>query len=247
MIILKPLIFEQFPEIIFGFSTKIGLERKKPYYFNLSKSVDDDENIVEENRKSFFSSLNIKSENIIYQKQIHSNKVTYVSKAGYFGERDALITDKPNLALTISTADCTPVFIYDKENKIIAGVHSGWRGTEKKILLETINKLKSDFNSQPENLYVYIAPSISQEKYEVGPEVAEKFEDKYLLSINGKIYLNVAGVNYDILINFGLPKSNIQYSQLCSFKMKNLLHSYRRDGLYSGRSLGVIALKEINV
>ena len=109
-------------------------------------------------------------------------------KLGNIGEGDALITDKPNLALTISTADCTPVFIYDKENKVIAGVHSGWRGTEKKILLETLKKLKSDFNSQPENLYVYIAPSISQEKYEVGPEVAEKFEDKYLFSTNGKIY-----------------------------------------------------------
>ncbi len=180
MIILKPLIFEQFPEIIFGFNTKIGLDRTEPYFFNLSKSVNDEEKMVDENRKSFFSSLNIKSENIVYQKQIHSSKVSYVSKAGNIGEGDALITDKPNLALTISTADCTPVFIYDKENKVIAGVHSGWRGTEKKILFETLKKLKSDFNSQPENLYVYIAPSISQEKYEVGPEVAEKFEDKYL-------------------------------------------------------------------
>ena len=246
MIILKPLIFEQFPEIIFGLNTKIGLNRKEPYFFNLSHSVDDDEKMIEKNRKSFFSSLNVKSDNIVYQKQIHSSKVSYVSKAGNIGEGDALITDKPNLALTISTADCTPVFIYDKENKVIAGVHSGWRGTEKKILLETLKKLKSDFNSDPENLYVYIAPSISQEKYEVGPEVAEKFEDKYLLNTNGKIYLDVAGINYDILINFGFEKGNIQYSQLCSYKMKNLLHSYRRDGLHSGRSLGVIAMKAIN-
>ncbi len=246
MIILKPLIFEQFPEIIFGFNTKIGLGRKEPYFLNLSHSVSDDEKIVDENRKFFFNSINLKPDNIVYQKQIHGNKVTYVSEPGNVGESDSLITDKPNLGLTISTADCTPIFIYDKENNVIAGVHSGWRGTVKKILLETLEKLKSDFNSKPENLYVYIAPSISQEKYEVGIEVAEKFEDKYLFRTNDKIYLDVAGVNYDFLINFGLIKSNVQYSQLCSYKMENLLHSYRRDGLHSGRSLGVIAMKDIN-
>ena len=84
MIILKSLIFEQFPELIFGFNTKIGLDRTEPYYFNLSKSVNDEEKIVDENRKSFFSSLNIKSENIVHQKQIHSSKVSYVSKAGQY-------------------------------------------------------------------------------------------------------------------------------------------------------------------
>ncbi len=246
MIILKPLIFEQFPEIIFGFNTKIGLNRKEPYYFNLSHAVSDKKEIVDENRNRFFAALKLDENKIVYQKQIHSNIVSYASKPGNIGESDALITDIPNLALSISTADCTPIFIYDKKNKVIAGVHSGWRGTAQKILLETLNRLKSDFNSECENLYVYIAPSISQEKYEIGSEVAEKFDDKYLLITNDKIYLNVAGVNYDILLNFGVKKSNIQFSNLCSYKMKNLLHSYRRDGLHSGRTLAVIAMKDLN-
>ncbi len=145
MIILKPLIFEQFPEIIFGFNTKIGLDRIEPYHFNLSKSVNDEEKIVEENRNSFFTSINLKPDNIVYQKQIHSSKVTYVSAPGNAGESDALITDKRDLGLAISTADCTPNFIYDKKNKVIAGVHSGWRGTEKKILFETLKEIKIGF------------------------------------------------------------------------------------------------------
>ncbi len=243
MIILKPIIFEQFPKIIFGFSSKVGLGRKAPYYFNLSHSVNDDKKNVDENRCNFFGALNLKMENIVFQKQTHSNTVTYVSKPGNIGESDALITDKKNLALTISTADCVPIFIYDDKNKIISGVHSGWRGTEQKILLKVLQKLHNDFNSSPENLYVYIAPSISQINYEVGSEVAEKFDDKFLLYADGKIFLNVAGINYDILLDFGVKKNNIQFSNLCSYKMKNLLHSYRRDGLYSGRTLGVIALK----
>lgn len=243
MLILKSILFEKFPEIIFGFSTKIGVDRKSPYYFNLSLSVGDDEKIVNKNRELFFNKLGLKIENIAFQKQVHGNEISFVTGGGISGESDALITDKKNLGLAISTADCTPIFIFDKQNKIIAGIHSGWRGTERKILLKVLNKLKNDFNSSPENLIVYIGPSISQKNYEVGKEVAQKFDKKYLIPKSEKFLLNVAGINYDYLLSFGVPKENIQFSSLCTFDAKNLLHSYRRDGIKSGRALGVIAIK----
>lgn len=243
MLILKSFLFEKFPEIIFGFSTKIGENKKPPYYFNLSLSVGDEEKIVNKNRENFFNKLGLKSENVAFQKQVHGNEISFVTKGGISGESDALITDKRNLGLAISTADCVPVFIFDKKNKIIAGVHSGWRGTEKKILVKVLNKFKNDFNSSSDNLIVYIGPSISQKNYEVGEEVAEKFDKKYLIPKSGKYLLNVAGINYDFLLDFGVPKENIQISSLCSFDAKNLLHSYRRDGIKSGRALGVIAMK----
>ena len=57
MEILQAKIFQNYPEIIFGFSTKIGLNRKEPFYFNLSLSVGDDRNIVKENRMAFAKEL----------------------------------------------------------------------------------------------------------------------------------------------------------------------------------------------
>jgi purine-nucleoside/S-methyl-5'-thioadenosine phosphorylase / adenosine deaminase len=244
MLILKSSLLSRFHEVIFGFSTKIGADRKSPYFFNLSHSVEDDEQVVKENRELFFNSLGLGMDSVALQKQIHSSIVTYVDRPGVCSESDAMITDKVGLGLAISTADCTPIFIFDKKNKIIAGVHSGWRGTEKKILLKTLDKLKEEFNSSPEDLIAYLGPSISQENYEVGGEVAEKFDEKYLKPAKEKFLLDVAHVNYDILINFGLKSENIQASGLCNYKMKNLLHSYRRDGKNSGRALGVIALKD---
>lgn len=244
MLIIKPRIFEDYPEIVFGFNTKLGNEREAPYFFNVSYSVNDDDNSVTQNRELYFNALGLSSGSIAFQKQVHGNNVTYVDKAGNCGDSDAMITDKKGLGLAISTADCAAIFIYDKLNKIIAGVHSGWRGTEKKILLATLNKLKAEFNSRSENIVAYIAPSIGQKNYEVGAEVACLFDNKYLIPSGEKYLLDVAGANYDMLKEFGLQEENIEKSSLCSYELKELLHSYRRDGLKSGRALGIIALKK---
>lgn len=243
MFIIKPYIFNKFPEIVCGFSTKVGLNRKAPYFFNLSHSVGDDEKVVNENREAFFNYFGLSSDNISLQRQIHSDIVTVIDSPGICGESDAMITDKTNLGLVISAADCTSVYIYDYKLKVIAAIHSGWRGTKLKIVDKTLQILMNDFNCKPENLFVYIGPSISQANYEVGKEVAEQFNGKYIRLINNKFYLDVAGANYDMLINRGIPFSHIQKSNLCTYEYNELLHSYRRDGVKSGRSLGLIAIK----
>ncbi len=244
MFIIKPYIFNKFPEIICGFSTKVGLNRKAPYFFNLSLSVDDDSNLVKENREAFFNYFGLTSSQIAFQRQIHSDIVKVVNSAGVCGESDAMITDQKNLGLVISAADCTSIYIYDYKTKVIAAIHSGWRGTKEKIVDKTLQILFSDFNCKPENLFAYLGPSISQANYEVGKEVAEQFNGKYVKLINNRFYLDVSGANYDMLIERGIPTANIQKSKLCTYEFNELLHSYRRDGVKSGRSLGLIAIKK---
>ncbi len=243
MYILKPYIFEKHPEIIFGFSTKVSEDAKPPYYFNLSYSVGDDKNIVDKNRKDFFESLGLSVENVGYQRQIHSDIIQVIECGGDNGASDALITNKKNLGIAIAVADCTPIFIYDKKNKVIAAVHSGWKGTEQKILLKTLNKFHNEFKSNPENMICYIGPSISQANYEVGSEVAELFDKSFSKPNGEKFLLDISGINYKILLDFGISINQIQKSELCTFEFESLLHSYRRDGNLSGRALGVIAIK----
>jgi YfiH family protein len=243
LFIIRPYIFNKFPEIVCGFSTKIGLNRKTPFYFNLSLSVGDDENIVNQNREAFFNQLGLSSENVAFQRQTHSDIITVVDKPGVCGESDAMITASENLGLAISAADCTSVYIYDFKLKVIAAIHSGWRGTKSEIVSKTLHILFEKFNCRAENLFAYIAPSISQANYEVGKEVAEQFDKKYLRYINNKFFLDVAGANFDMLVNNGVKTSHIQKSELCTFEYSELLHSYRRDGLKSGRSLGIICMK----
>ncbi len=244
MIILKSAIFKQFPDIIFGISTKKWNGETAPYFFNLSLSIGDDKAKVKKNREIFFSSLGLRYDQIAFQKQTHSDIVTYIDKPGFSGESDAIITDKKNIGLAVSVADCTPIFIYEKEKQFIAGVHSGWRGTQKQILRLAIEKMISEFDCKPENLFVYVGPSISQKNYEVGGEVAELFDSKYITMKDDKFFLDVKSVNYDILKTFNIPDNQIQVSNLCTYGMKNFLHSYRGDKEISGRAYGVIALKD---
>ncbi len=243
MYILKPYIFNKHPEIVFGFSTKVSLGVEPPYYFNLSYSVGDVKAVVDKNRKDFFEALKLKIENVGYQRQVHSDIVQVIECGGDNGVSDALITNKKNIGLAVTIADCTPIFIYDKINKVIAAVHSGWRGTEQKILNKTLENLKKNFSSIPENLIIYIGPSISHANYEVGSDVAEKFDSNFVFRKDGKVFLDVSGINYKLLLDFGIPKNQIQKSILCTYEFKDLLHSYRRDGSISGRSIGVIAIK----
>ncbi len=244
MLILKPHIFNEFPEIIFGFSTKCSTDYKPPYYFNLSLSVGDVKERVLNNRELFFKAIGLSMDRAAFQKQVHGDIVTYVEAPGNIGESDAMITNKTGVAISISTADCTAVFLYDVKRKIIAAVHSGWRGTQQRITEKTVRRLKVDFGSDPSDLFAYLAPSISRPNYEVGKEVAELFDAVYLDKIGDKFLLDVAAANYDMLIGEGIPPYQVQRSGLCSFEYDELFHSYRRDGKLSGRAIGVIAMRD---
>lgn len=244
MKIIRSKIFEKYSEISFAFSTKIGLNREAPFYFNMSKSVGDDNNIVEENRIQFYSSIGLTSSQIAFQKQVHGSEISIVERPGLQGTSDAMITKQKNIGLAISTADCTPIFIYDPVKKIIAAIHSGWRSTKEKIVEKTLQKLSSDFHSNPADLLVYIGPSISQKNYEVSNEFENHFDKKYLIEKNDKYLLDLKSANADMLIEFGIIRENLEIGELCTYE-SDFLHSYRRDGKISGRAFGVIALREL--
>ncbi|MGD8781857.1 MAG: peptidoglycan editing factor PgeF [Ignavibacteria bacterium] len=244
MVIVKSSLFNNYEEIRFGFSTKIGLNRKPPFNFNLSRSVGDDDKIVDENRDAFLSCLGIEKENLVLQKQVHGEKIQIIDHCGFTGESDALITNKTNHALVISSADCPAIFIFDKTKKVIAAVHSGWRSTEKRILEKTLLKLKEEFDCNPNDLYSYISPSISQKNYEVGHEVSENFNEKYLRKSGGNFLLDLRKANKDMLLNFAIPESQIEVSELCTFESSQFLHSYRREGKVSGRAVGILMIED---
>jgi YfiH family protein len=211
----------------------------------MSLSVGQNKQIVLHNRKAFFRELGLIIKNVAYQKQVHGDCILVASKGGLIGESDAMLTTIPNLGLAISTADCNAIFIYDKKEKLVVGIHSGWRGTVKKIVKKTFRFMIDSYNSRPENLFVFFAPSISQKNYEVGIEVADQFSDKYILKKNNKLFLDITQINYDMITEFDIPKNQIERSELCSYDTE-YLHSYRREGEISGRALGVIALKKID-
>lgn len=243
MILTKPRIFYQFPELAFGLNQKSNHNIKDRFQFNMSKSIGDSEDTVLSNRASLFNKLGLNLKNVIIQKQTHSDTVNIVDKFTEDLEGDALITKSTNLGLTVSTADCTNIYLYDSENIIIAAVHSGWMGTEKRILEKTLHILFDKFKSDPNNIYAFFGPSICQENYEVGKEFENKFDSKYMLPNANKFHLDLKTANKDMLLANGITGAHIEMSEICSYGNHNY-HSYRRDKNKSGRALGVLAIME---
>ncbi len=242
MKIIYSNIFNQYPEIKFGFSTKQGGVSPPPYYMNLSTNVGDSGENVKKNREIFFGALGIGLENITIQGQVHSTNIKYISTPGYVKNCDCLYTDKKNNFLVISGADCITIFLYEPHKKVIAGIHSGWKGTYGKILTKAVKELQRKFSIDVSELKIYIGPSISQDCYEVGEEVAELFEDDIQYFKNGKYHLDLKKSNTNQLLKLGAKIDNIEVSGYCTYKDKDLFHSHRRDKGKTGRMFGVIGM-----
>ncbi len=241
--IISCSLFKKFPELVFGFSTRTGGVSPGPYGLNLSISVGDDLENVKLNREIFFKQLGIKQEEITFQKQIHSSFISYSEKPQHFDGCDAIYTDKKNNFLAVSVADCIPVFLYDPQKKIIGAIHSGWKGTHSKILSFTIKELIKKFDVDVSKLVAFIGPGISQEHYEVGADVGKLFSEDVLYERNRKYFLDLKKDNYLQLLKEGVKTENIEISDLCTFREKDLLHSFRRDKDMSGRMMGVIGMR----
>ena len=242
MKIIRSNLFSKYPELTFGFSTKPGGVSPEPYCLNLGLNTGDEHENVLRNRKLFFDAIGVSENEVSLQKQVHSTVVKYSPSPQHLGECDALFTDKQKNFLAVSVADCVPVFLYDPLKKVVAGIHSGWKGSAGKILTLTINELQERFDVEPSQLIAYIGPCISAKNYEVGKEVADMFEDDFVILAGEKFYLDLKKQNYSQLIQCDLHSDNIEVSDHCTYDEADLFHSYRRDREKSGRMFGVVGI-----
>lgn len=242
MQIIKSKILRDFPELIHGISTKPG--GSPPFCNNLSRHVGDDENNVRRNRDKFFGSLGIDQAQLVHANQIHSDNISIVAGPGLYKETDGLITSEKNLFLIISVADCLPVIVYDSKKHIIANIHAGWRGTQKKIVKHAVEIFTDRLGSDPADLKVFLGPCISGKNFEVGRDVAELFEPLFIENRRGKYYADLLNNNLNQLASMGVKHDNTEVCGLCTYENQTLLHSYRRDRERSGRMFAVIGMKQ---
>lgn len=239
-VVIKSFLLSKFSEIVHGFSTKVG--SVNDFNFNIGNTATNIDDEIKRNREIFFNSLGINKDRVAYQQQVHSDKFTIVEKPELIHENDALITSKRNLFLVVTVADCIPILFYDKTNQIVGVIHSGWRGTYNQIVKKTIHYAISNLSLDRENTFFYFGPSICSQCFEVDEDVAMLFNSKFVKKKEKKFTVNLPKINFQYLLELGIKESNIQISHLCTFELKNLFHSYRRDKKKSGRMFGVIGI-----
>jgi YfiH family protein len=92
---------------------------------------------------------------------------------------DGLITQQPGILIGVQTADCVPVLVADRNRKVVAAFHAGWRGTVKRIVENGIGRMRLEFGSRPQDLIAAIGPAIGPCCYSVGEEILSEFESQF--------------------------------------------------------------------
>lgn len=234
--------FDLFPFVRAAFSTRIGGISEAPFdRLNLGMTTGDTEENVTVNRNRFFHALGIDPGSVVVQRQVHDTHSEYVDRSCLLESTDAAYTDQPNVFLTVSAADCVPVLFVEPQKKIVGVIHAGWKGTQKEIVYQTIEKVKKQYNMDGTHITAVIGPSISVNRYEVGEEVAGQFDPAFVVrdGVN-KPHLDLWKANQAQLKKAGVVNTFV--SGYCTFDRQDLFFSHRGSGGRSGRMLGVIGI-----
>jgi YfiH family protein len=165
------------------------------------------------------------------------------------GDADALVTDRPGVAVAIATADCVPILLAAPEAGVVAAVHAGWRGTVASIAAVGVRALV-ERGARPEQIHAALGPSIGACCYEIEREIAERFANDLGDRIwsawrdgerPGKGYLDLRTVNALVLEDAGVPAPAIERVGPCTYCGDGPFASFRREGAAAGRQLSWIA------
>ena len=224
----------------------------------LEKAINDYINICNE--------LNINYLNIIKTNQEHTNNVKIVNEKinidnmdinlEQYNNTDGLITNKQNLILSTTNADCILMIFFDPITRTIANIHSGWKGTLQRISVKVVEKMINEFKCDPKDIIFCICPSIRKCHFEVDQNVKEMFEKEFVdLQINKrtdiiekqkeqeKWNIDTVLINNIILKEKGLKQENIIDCGICSVCNSDLIHSYRVEKQGYGLGTALVSLK----
>jgi len=224
-----------------GFFTRRGGVSRGPFAsLNVGLRSGDDPALVAENRARIAQALGVAPERLVTVRQVHGTEVVVVD--GTFGPEDApaadaLVVERPGLAIGVTTADCAPVLLFDPFGPRAAAVHAGWRGLAAGILRRTV-AFMAKLGSRPHELRAAVGPCIGARSYEVGPEVREAFlaadpahAGDFSPGAGDRFLFDLAAAARRQLLAAGLEPGRVEVMGLDTFAREDLFFSYRRARL----------------
>ncbi len=208
--------------------------RTNPNSSDVKNNLSQINEILDLTPKVLFNGLQTHSSNVESLFDLNQGEANEIGRV--LPNTDGLITNREDVILFTTYADCTPIILFDHIKAVHANIHSGWKGTLGRIGPEAVRKMVEDYNCKPENIFAYIGPSIGKYDFEVESDVMEQFKaefdfhDQIIRKRNDVKYLiDIQETNKKLLIESGIKQNNIMVVDL-STKSNPMLHSYRRDG-----------------
>jgi len=208
------------------------------------------------NRQKIVGSLGIDLNNLYEMKQVHGSRVVIIDKSlikklnnNIILNADGLITKEKNIFLMVKTADCFPVFLHDRQNKIIAAIHIGWRGAVEKVFFTALFKMVNVFHSVLKNILVAIGPGIEKCCFHFKELFQENLPEwnPYIKKINnGFKSINLADFIQDKLIEIGVKKQNIEKANMCTACSSDFFSHFRsrKTDEEKGRFASIIGIRK---
>ncbi|WP_457596325.1 peptidoglycan editing factor PgeF [Hydrogenimonas sp.] len=221
------------------FTDRSGGFSAPPYAsLDLAYHVGDDPEAVKRNRQ--IVQERIGGVPIVWMEQVHGKGVRYVADAARdtLPACDALITDRPDIALAVMVADCMPVLMIDRSHHAVAAVHAGRNGLFLGILGETFKEMATRFGTRGSDLEVVTGPSIGLCCYEVSEEIAVIARKNFGPRAAKGCHLDLRAIATAQLLELGVAKERIDLSPTCT-ACSMAHYSYRRDGR-TGRFAGLV-------
>jgi polyphenol oxidase len=187
-------------------------------------------------RRAFARALGVDAERLTVAGAVHGSSVAHVDEPWEVIQGvDALVTNKRGLGLFATFADCFPIVLWDRNKHCAALVHAGWRGTHAGVAAEAVRVMRQDYGC--EHIVAGIGPGICGRCYEVGEDVASKFDARFVSAgaEPNKFLLDLAAANRAQLEDAGV--TDVHVLGLCT-KETPFLPSHRRD--HDGARFGTI-------
>lgn len=227
--------------LVHGFTDRLGgVSEGRHATLNLGRRWGDDPEAVAENYRRVAAAAGFAAEDLRLARQVHG---TAVLRAGQFvdgAEADAVWTHRDDrLVAGVLTADCVPVLLADRAGTVAAAVHSGWKGTASNIVAATVQALEPWARGQ--TLVAAIGPCIELEAFEVGEEVAVRFDPAFVRREGfARPHVDLVATVRAQLVAAGVPAGAIERVGGCTFADPSRYFSYRRDGAGIGQMLAFI-------
>lgn len=178
----------------------------------------------------------------VHARQVHGARVQKHESGGagltVLQGVDGHVTVSPDVLLSVSVADCVPVFLLAPERRAVAVLHAGWRGTAAGVLEAGVEALCSMARVRSQDLLMHLGPAICGECYEVGPEVHEAL-GRPVPSAPKPVDLR--GVLVDRALATGIAGASITISAFCTRCGESPFFSHR--GGDAARQMGVIGVR----